>query len=103
MSLGDVTKCDLSFGEAKLDYNELKHVLRSHFLSKIKELKKTTDSYFEDGDSNYTPAFLCTVHGKQLEFIVESIRRTAELLYTLEQSNPFEKENKRTITWEGKL
>lgn len=99
MSLGETTKCDLSAGIAKVDYAILLQLLRNYVKLSNKGLKDEIDSY-TPFECNNDGAFHCCVHGKTLHYKVEEIRKIAELIYTLEEANPFNKiEEKREIIW----
>ena len=99
MSLGDCTKCDLSAGVAKIDYSALLQLLRNYLKAVNKNLKDEVDSY-TPFEYNNDGAFHCCVYGNTLFYKVNEIRKIAELLYTFEEANPFDKtEDKREIKW----
>lgn len=94
----ELTKCDLSAGIAKVDYWCLVETLKMFLHVQIKDLNNRIKEY--DPTENKRAAFACTCHGHILDYVTKEIRQTAELLYTLENANPFDTtEDKREIQW----
>lgn len=85
--LGETTKCDLSAGIAKIDKVALIGRLNNHYLATIKKLRLRLVDYSDDISS-------CSCLGKDLEYMTKEIKRTAELLHTL-----IESDNDREIVW----
>ena len=80
MSLGDYTKCDLSFDKADIDYEELVKTLKEYYRTLCNIMVDDINSMKEDtiiANSLFPPRIL--------KYRVDSFARTAELLYTIEQ------------------
>ena len=79
MSLGDVTKCDLSAGIAKIDREKLIKTLNCHYHYMLRLVQDISKKY-EGNEAK------CSCLGRELVIAAIETRRTAELLHTLKES-----------------
>lgn len=88
MSLGDVTKCDLSAGVAEIDREILIEMLKHYYWSIEQKLHNMTANVSTQGGTVFN--VVCT-EGKKIHLLTMDLRQTAELLYTLQESITREK------------
>jgi hypothetical protein len=88
MSLGDKTKCDLSFDKAIIDRTELINSLEYQYYTLLHSIKNECDKYINayQTDMTHKVHYMVSVGDTGLDQRLKQLRKTAELLHTLRDS-----------------
>ena len=89
MSLGKHTKCDLSFGIAKLDIEILTKQVEIHFYNLVKKMQQTVSNIQNNSltaeDRKKIVSEISCFGSDNLKNMAEDLAETAELLHTLQE------------------